>query len=120
LGRSAGLRPDPPRRRWDLLSIRRTEISVTDQPDNRINLNYAFQLKPLSKLWEIEGRQCAKGVYLTDTLALIRETGLGIGVFRAEDPEEISGGNTQAQLEEAGTILTRRAECDPAPVPYVR
>ncbi len=47
--------------------------------------------------------------YLTDTLSLIKQTGLPVHVFCAPDYTEALGVNSKAQLAEAGQILYARA-----------
>ncbi|MDW7678892.1 MAG: NTP transferase domain-containing protein, partial [Bacillota bacterium] len=46
--------------------------------------------------------------YLTDTLALLRESGERVGVHCLEDPEEIKAVNSRAQLAEVESLLRRR------------
>jgi bifunctional UDP-N-acetylglucosamine pyrophosphorylase/glucosamine-1-phosphate N-acetyltransferase len=47
-------------------------------------------------------------LYLTDTIALCRETGGKAGAFMISDFEEVKGVNDRIQLAEAGKILRRR------------
>jgi bifunctional UDP-N-acetylglucosamine pyrophosphorylase / glucosamine-1-phosphate N-acetyltransferase len=46
--------------------------------------------------------------YLTDTLALLRESGERVGIHCLEDPEEIKAVNSRAQLAEVEALLRRR------------
>lgn len=48
--------------------------------------------------------------YLTDTIALIKKTGLKVQAYPASDPEEIMGVNDPDQLKEAERIMTLREE----------
>lgn len=75
---------------------------------------YAFQLGPLrDALVLLRADNAQKEYYLTDTLTMIRDAGLPVGVFLLADPEEISGINTPEQLADAAAVLSRR-RADPA------
>ena len=75
---------------------------------------YAFRLAPLLRtVGSLRADNSQKEYYLTDTLTVIRDAGLPVGVFLLGDPEEISGINTPEQLSDAAAVLARR-RADPA------
>jgi bifunctional UDP-N-acetylglucosamine pyrophosphorylase/glucosamine-1-phosphate N-acetyltransferase len=51
-----------------------------------------------------------KELYLTDTVLLLRQRGLGVGTYTLVDPLEISGINTLEQLSGAGAVLEARVQ----------
>jgi diadenosine tetraphosphate (Ap4A) HIT family hydrolase/CTP:molybdopterin cytidylyltransferase MocA len=70
---------------------------------------YAFHLKSLlGVLPRLKAENAQKEYYLTDALKLLLEDGGRVGVFLLQDPEEISGINTVAQLAEAEEVLAGR------------
>lgn len=72
---------------------------------------YAFQTAPLlDALGKLKDDNRQGELYLTDTISLLRERGLGAGTYTLIDPLEISGVNTPAQLLEAAAILSARAQ----------
>lgn len=60
---------------------------------------YCFQKEPLREaLGSLRANNRQKEYYLTDTLALLRGSRLGVGIERAADPRECFGVNTPDQL----------------------
>lgn len=71
---------------------------------------YTFRLGPLLEaLSGLKADNSQREYYLTDTLAIIRATGLPISIFQLADAEEIGGINTPEQLADAEAVLRRRA-----------
>jgi diadenosine tetraphosphate (Ap4A) HIT family hydrolase/CTP:molybdopterin cytidylyltransferase MocA len=106
------------------------DLEPGQRPISEINSGiYAFQLKPILRvLHRLRADNAQKEYYLTDALALLAGEGERIGTFLLEDPEEIAGINTTAQLDEAEAVLERRSRgeggcpvcrilaCDPAAI----
>lgn len=61
---------------------------------------YVFEKEPLERaLGRLRADNAQKEYYLTDTLAILRQSGERIGVERATDPRECFGVNTPEQLQ---------------------
>lgn len=70
---------------------------------------YAFDRHPLSEaLAGLETDNAQNEYYLTDVAAALRAKGLAVAAVRLEDPEEMQGVNTRADLARAGRVLNRR------------
>ena len=70
---------------------------------------YCFTGKNLLEVLPRLSRENKQGeYYLTDTLALLREAGQGVGVHCLDNPEEIMAVNSRAQLAQVETIIRRR------------
>lgn len=70
---------------------------------------YAFDRGPLSVALEGLGTDNAQNeFYLTDVAAALRARGLAVAAVRLDDPEEMQGVNTRADLARAGRVLNRR------------
>jgi diadenosine tetraphosphate (Ap4A) HIT family hydrolase/CTP:molybdopterin cytidylyltransferase MocA len=91
--------------------VEERDLGLGERSIDEINSGiYAFQLKSLLRVLHRLRAENAQGeYYLTDTLSLLLEQGLPVGVFLLSDPAEIAGINTVAQLTEATEILRRRA-----------
>ena len=60
---------------------------------------YAFQRKALGEaLGMLRADNTQKEYYLTDTLAILKERGMRVGIVQASDPRELFGVNTPEQL----------------------
>jgi bifunctional UDP-N-acetylglucosamine pyrophosphorylase / glucosamine-1-phosphate N-acetyltransferase len=60
---------------------------------------YCFQLKPLEEaLGLLRADNTQKEYYLTDTLAILKDRGLRVGIVQASDSRELFGVNTPEQL----------------------
>lgn len=62
----------------------------------------------LDALKKITNNNAQGEYYLTDTLSVMKEAGLKVGAFTAENPLEISGVNDRVQLAEADKFLRKR------------
>lgn len=70
---------------------------------------YLFDAKVLLEALKKLTNNNAQGeYYLTDTLAVIRNSGLKVGAFVVQDGEEISGVNDRVQLAAAEKVMRRR------------
>jgi bifunctional UDP-N-acetylglucosamine pyrophosphorylase/glucosamine-1-phosphate N-acetyltransferase len=70
---------------------------------------YAFDRGPLSAALAGLGTDNAQNeYYLTDVAAALRARGLPVVAVRLDDPEEMQGVNTRADLARAGQVLNRR------------
>lgn len=70
---------------------------------------YCFTGKALLEvLPRLSNNNRQREYYLTDTLALLRESGEGVGVHCLTDPEEIMAVNSRAQLAQVEEIFRRR------------
>lgn len=70
---------------------------------------YAFDRRRVAEALAALGSDNAQGeFYLTDVAAELRRTGLGVAALRLDDPEEMQGVNTRADLARAGRVLNRR------------
>ncbi len=70
---------------------------------------YAFDRGPLSAALAGLGTDNAQNeYYLTDVAAALRARGLPVAAVRLDDPEEMQGVNTRADLARAGRVLNRR------------
>jgi bifunctional UDP-N-acetylglucosamine pyrophosphorylase/glucosamine-1-phosphate N-acetyltransferase len=70
-----------------------------------LNPNTTKHLLP--KLYDIANQNAQKEVYFTDIIQLAQQAGLKVGVFVLENPEEMQGVNTQADLAMCHTVLNR-------------
>ena len=88
------------------------EKDATDEQRGIDEINsgiLAFDAEFLSAALPRVGNDNAKGeYYLTDTVGLAREDGLGVGAFPIEDWLQTEGANDRAQLAELGKELNRR------------
>jgi bifunctional UDP-N-acetylglucosamine pyrophosphorylase / glucosamine-1-phosphate N-acetyltransferase len=67
---------------------------------------YAFDRRHVTDALAELGSDNAQGeVYLTDVAAELRHKRLGVAAVRLEDPEEMQGVNTRADLARAGRVL---------------
>jgi bifunctional UDP-N-acetylglucosamine pyrophosphorylase / glucosamine-1-phosphate N-acetyltransferase len=74
---------------------------------------YAFEVDALrTQLTRLTTANDQGEEYLTDVLELMRETGLPIGAFVADDPEEILGCNDRAQLSDLRRRMRDRINGD--------
>jgi bifunctional UDP-N-acetylglucosamine pyrophosphorylase/glucosamine-1-phosphate N-acetyltransferase len=70
---------------------------------------YAFDRAALSEVLAGLGTDNAQGeYYLTDVAAALRTRGLAVVAVRLDDPDEMQGVNTRADLARAGRVLNRR------------
>ncbi len=70
---------------------------------------YAFDRGPLSVALSGLGTDNAQNeYYLTDVAAALRMRGLGVVAVRLDDPDEMQGVNTRADLARSGRVLNRR------------
>jgi len=70
---------------------------------------YTFRIESLLEALDgLKNDNAQEEYYLTDTLAMIREKGLGAGIMEISDPEEISGINTIPQLDAAAAVRAER------------
>ncbi len=70
---------------------------------------YVFNSEALSFSLDKLTNDNAQGeYYLTDTIQIIKSTGLKVNAMPVEDVNEILGVNTKAQLQEAERIMTER------------
>ena len=82
---------------------------------NEINSGmYVFNAEALSFSLDKLTNDNAQGeYYLTDTVAIIKSTGLRVDAMPIDDVNEILGVNTKAQLAEAETIMQERINPEP-------
>ncbi len=72
---------------------------------------YAYRTGSLlDSLRDLKDDNRQKELYLTDTVLLLRQRGLGAGTYTLADPLEISGINTPEQLSDAGAVLDARVQ----------
>jgi len=70
---------------------------------------YCFERRALAPLLGRLGRDNVhREYYLTEVIRLLRETGSTVSAHGAEDPEEILGANTAAELAHLDALLRRR------------
>jgi bifunctional UDP-N-acetylglucosamine pyrophosphorylase/glucosamine-1-phosphate N-acetyltransferase len=70
---------------------------------------YVFSSAPLAEVLDLLKNDNDQGeYYLTDTLEIMLSKGYRIGVFKAEDSDEVLGANDQAQLAQVAAILSKR------------
>ena len=70
---------------------------------------YAFDRGPLSVALAGLGTDNAQNeYYLTDVAAALRTRGLAVAAVRLDDPDEMQGVNTRADLARSGRVLNRR------------
>jgi len=70
---------------------------------------YAFEAAPLAEtVQRITNDNSAGEYYIGDVLPLMREGGLGVAAYRAEDPSVNLGVNTRVELAEANREARRR------------
>lgn len=70
---------------------------------------YCFTGKALLEVLPRLSKENKQGeYYLTDTLALLRKAGQGVGVHCLENPEEIMAVNSRAQLAQVESLFRRR------------
>lgn len=70
---------------------------------------YTFRIEALLEaLSQLKNDNAQGEYYLTDTLEMIRESGLPAGIMEISDPEEISGINTPDQLADAAAVRANR------------
>ncbi len=75
---------------------------------------YAFDLEALAGVLDQVTDANAQGeYYLTDTIALLRRAGRSVAAVKTDDPREILGINTLAQLAEVNDIHAARVAADP-------
>lgn len=61
-----------------------------------------------SALKEVRAENAQKEYYLTDTIEIMKKSGLPVFAFRAEDPSETLGINTREELVEIEKILLKK------------
>jgi bifunctional UDP-N-acetylglucosamine pyrophosphorylase/glucosamine-1-phosphate N-acetyltransferase len=75
-------------------------------------VNAGLYALPEGPLWEelarLEPKNAQKEYYLTDAVAALTRRGLPVLPVLLEDPEEMSGVNTRAELAEVGKVLALR------------
>jgi len=93
----------------------REVVEARDADSNQLAIRevnagvYAFDRGPLSEALAGLGTENAqKEYYLTDVAAALRGRGLLVAGVRLDDPEEMQGVNTRADLARAGRVLNRR------------
>lgn len=93
-----------------LKSIEHKDASEEEKKSTEINSGmYIFNTDELREALDRLTTDNAQGeYYLPDTLMLIKEKGLLVDAYMLSDPEDISGVNTQEQLNEAGVVIERR------------
>jgi bifunctional UDP-N-acetylglucosamine pyrophosphorylase/glucosamine-1-phosphate N-acetyltransferase len=70
---------------------------------------YAFDRGPLTTALAGVGNDNAQSeIYLTDVAAALRRDGFAVAAVRLDDPEEMQGVNTRADLALAGRVLNHR------------
>ena len=92
--------------------VEHRDLAPDELGNDEINSGiYAFRLDALLVALSNLGNANAQGeYYLTDTLGMIRESGLSAGIMEIADPGEISGINTPEQLVDAETVLRARKQ----------
>lgn len=63
-----------------------------------------------SALEEVDRENTQGEYYLTDTIAVLRERGRAVGVYRIEDPWEVAGVNTEEELRRMEVYLKGRKD----------
>jgi len=93
----------------------REVVEARDADSNQLAIRevnagvYAFDRGPLSEALAGLGTENAqKEYYLTDVAAALRARGLLVAGVRLDDPEEMQGVNTRADLARADRVLNRR------------
>ena len=85
---------------------------ATDEERKICEINsgiYVFNAKELKEgLGSLTTDNAQGEYYLPDVITAIRDKGLKVGAFSAEDPEDIFGINTVEQLEESKKIIDTR------------
>lgn len=89
------------------------EHKDTDDEQKKINeINtgvYIFKAEDLTNaLNELKNNNSQGEYYLTDTLEIIKNKGLNVGIMIADDEKEFLGVNSKLQLSEAGTEMKKR------------
>ena len=89
-------------------------LSAEQRGISEINSSvYAFTL---AKLWpclaRVRPENKHREIYLTDTLALLREQGETVLARIADDPDEVLGCNTRADLANVDLVFRRRKRAD--------
>ena len=70
---------------------------------------YIFSADELAQALDLLRNDNAQGeYYITDTLEIILSKGYKVGIFKAEDSDEVLGANDPEQLEQIAAILQRR------------
>jgi bifunctional UDP-N-acetylglucosamine pyrophosphorylase/glucosamine-1-phosphate N-acetyltransferase len=90
-------------------------VEASDATDEQLALrevNSSIYVFDAPKLWpalhRLQPQNVQGELYLTDAVRFLVEDGDDVGVTKAEDPNEIEGVNTRAELAEAGAALRER------------
>lgn len=91
--------------------VEQKDATLEEQRVDEINSGmYIFNSAVLSKALSLLSNNNAQGeYYLTDTIEIVKTQGFGeVSTMTVEDVDEIKGVNSQEQLKEAETILSKR------------
>lgn len=91
--------------------VEQKDATLEEQRVDEINSGmYIFNSAVLSKALSMLSNNNAQGeYYLTDTIEIVKTQGFGeVSTMTVEDVDEIKGVNSQEQLKEAETILSKR------------
>jgi UDP-N-acetylglucosamine diphosphorylase/glucosamine-1-phosphate N-acetyltransferase len=95
-------------RRGDFVKIvEEKDATAAERKLDEINSGiYCFSRDPLADaLGLLRADNSQKEYYLTDTLALLKERGMRVGIVQASDPRELLGVNTPEQLAQVEETL---------------
>ncbi|MEZ4648941.1 MAG: NTP transferase domain-containing protein [Candidatus Eisenbacteria bacterium] len=92
--------------------VEHKDLAPEEVGNDEINSGiYTFRIDALLEaLSELKNDNAQGEYYLTDTLEMIRESGLPAGIMEVADPEEISGINTPEQLADAAAVRAKRIQ----------
>ena len=88
------------------------DSALTDEQRATREINSSIYCFSLDKLWpslgSLKPQNVHKELYLTDTIAVLRQKGENVQAVLAADPDEVLGCNTRADLAAVDAVFRRR------------
>ncbi len=90
--------------------VEHRDANEAERAINEINSGmYVFSSAELAEALDLLKNNNDQGeYYITDTLEIMLSKGYKVGIFKAQDSDEVLGVNDQTQLEQVAAILERR------------